>query len=178
MLERLEDGAFAQVNAARASWDEARKVWVLAEGKRTAGNRIVEVTELSLRGVEPDIVSRLARGASPEYVQMLSFSELLELRRLRPGRHDLILAYHLHFAAPLACLILVLLTLTLAVQFERGNRVGRVIVAFFVCAAFLVFDLACRNLGLRQFVHPVVAAWTPSIVFGALGVLSYSGIRT
>ena len=63
-------------------------------------------------------------------------------------------------------------------NFERGSRVGRVILAFFVCAAFLVFDLTCRNLGLRQFVHPVVAAWTPSIVFGALGVLSYSGIRT
>jgi lipopolysaccharide export system permease protein len=173
------DGAgMAIVRAASGRWDEARGVWLLTEGWRQAGNRKVPVAELSLPGVVPDVVRRLSRGANPEYVQMLSFTELHLLRGLRPGRHDLILAYHLHFATPLSCLILVLLTLTLAVQFERGSRVGRVIVAFFVCVAFLVFDLACRNLGLRQFVHPVVAAWTPVIVFGSLGVLSYSGIRT
>jgi len=166
------------VRAKSAAWDEATASWVLTEGSRTAGDRVVPLSTLSLDGVEPEVVRRLGRGAEPEYVQMLSYQELAELRALRPGRHDLVIAQHLHFATPLSCLILVMLTLTLGVHFERGSKIGRVIVAIFVCAAFLVFDLACRNLGGRQFVHPVVAAWTPSIVFGALGVLSYSGIRT
>lgn len=174
----LDDQGPSIVRAATARWDDARAAWILGEGSRRAGDRIVPLAELALPGVEPDIVWRLSRGAEPEYVQMLSYSEIAVLRGLRPGRHDLTLAYHLHFATPLSCLVLVLLTLTLAVHFERGSKIGRVILAIFVCAAFLVFDLACRNLGLRQFVHPVVAAWTPTIVFGALGVLSYSGIRT
>lgn len=179
LLDRgLGDAGASILRADRARWDDERAAWVLDNGRRQNGNRIVPLAELSLASVTPDIVRRLSRGADPDYVQMLSYSELAELRELRPGRHDLTLAYHLHFASPLACVILVLLTLTLAVHFERGSKIGRVIGAIFVCAAFLVFDLACRNLGLRQFVHPVVAAWTPSIVFGALGVLSYSGIKT
>lgn len=166
------------VRAKEARWDDASGAWLLTEGTRRAGNRVVPISSLSLPGVVPEVVRRLGRGADPEYVQMLSYSEIAELRALRPGRHDLVMAFHLHFAAPLSCVILVLLTLTLVVHFERGSKVGRVIAAMFVCAGFLVFDLACRNLGLRQFVHPIVAAWTPSIVFGALGVLSYTGIRT
>ncbi len=177
VLETLETG-FAVVIAKQATWDDTRGLWVLTEGTRTTGNRIVPLRELSLRGVTPDVVLRLSRGAKFEFVQMLSFTELRELRELRPGRQDLVLAYHLHFATPLACLILVLLTLTLAVQFERGSRIGRVIIAFFICVGYLVVDLTCRSLGLQQFINPVVAAWTPAIVFGALGLVSYSGIRT
>ena len=150
----------------------------MTDGWRKTAERIVPLAELSVPGVEPAVVQRISRGADPEYVQMLSFTELQELRRLRPGRHDLTLAFHLHFAAPLACLILVLLTLTLAVRFERSSRLGPVIMAFLICLAFLVVDLTCRNLGLGRFVHPAVAAWTPVIIFGSLGVLSYSGIRT
>ncbi|MEZ5967375.1 MAG: LptF/LptG family permease [Planctomycetota bacterium] len=171
-------GPPAIVRAKQAQWDDGASAWSLTEGERRVGNRVLPLESLALKGMEPDVVRRLGRGADPDYVQMLSYTEIDELRGLRPGRHDLLMAYHLHFATPLSCVILVLLTLTLAVHFERGSKVGRVIVAIFVCAAFLVFDLACRNLGLRQFVHPVVAAWTPSIVFGAFGVLSYSGIRT
>lgn len=166
------------VRAKRADWDAVRKVWLLGGGSREQGNKVVDLPELDVRGVEPDTVWRLSRGAKPEQVQLLGYTELVELRELRPGRHDLTLAFHQRFSAPLSCLLLVLLTLPLGVHFERGSRIGRVIAAIFICALYLVFDLACRNLGLRQFVNPVVAAWVPSIVFGALGGLIYSGLRT
>jgi lipopolysaccharide export LptBFGC system permease protein LptF len=176
VIDRAHDNQVTR--AELAHWDEMRRVWRVTGGTLTKSNRVLPVTELDLPGVDPDVVERIARGANPEYVQMLSFTDLAKLREMRPGRHDLTLAYHLHLATPLTCVILVMLTVALAVQFERGSRVGRVIAAFFICAGFLVFDLTCRNLGLRQFVHPAVAAWTPSIVFGALGVLSYTSIRT
>lgn len=172
------DGGPSIVRAERADWDAARSVWTLTKGTREHGIRIAPLPELAIKGVEPDTVWRLSRGAQPEHVQLLGYSELVELRALRPGRHDLALAFHSRFTAPLSCLLLVLLTLPLAVHFERGSRIGRVIAAICICALYLVFDLACRNLGLRQFINPVVAAWTPSIVFGSLGALFYSGLRT
>ncbi|HLU38832.1 MAG TPA: LptF/LptG family permease [Planctomycetota bacterium] len=179
LLDRGDgNGGTEVVRASAARWDDGRAVWQLEDGWRRSGNREVPIRELSLPGVVPDTVLRLGRSTVPEHVLLLSYSEIELLRALRPGRHDLVLAYHAHFATPLSCVVLVLLTLSLAVSFERGSRVGRVIAAFFVCAAYLVFDLTCRNLGLRQFLDPVVAAWTPVIVFGALGVLSYTGIKT
>ena len=114
------------------------------------------VRRQNAKQLEEDIVKGPKEESADAEDEVVS-AELSELRELRPGRQDLVLAYHLHFTTPLACLILVLLTLTLAVQFERGSRIGRVIIAFFVCVAYLVVDLTCRSLGLQQFINPVVA---------------------
>lgn len=162
-----------------ADWEaDGAGRWVLREGVRRHGDRIVPWPALALPGITPDTVWHLSRGSHPEQVQLLSYSELLRLRELRPGRHDLKLQFHVHITMPLANIILVLLTLPLAVYFERGSRAERVVFAILVCAAYLVFDLTSRSLGLRQFVDPAVAAWGPVIVFGAFGAVFYSSVRT
>ncbi len=152
--------------------------WILTDGVRRHADRIVPWPALDLPGITPDTVWHLSRGSHPEQVQLLSYTELLALRELRPGRHDLRLHFHVHLTMPLANIILILLTLPLAVYFERGSRAERVVFAILVCAAYLVCDLASRSLGLRQFVDPALAAWGPVIVFGAFGAVFYSSVRT
>ena len=41
-----------------------------------------------------------------------------------------------------------------------------------------LLDLACQRLGQREWLHPIVAAWTPTIVFGSLGVVLFSSTRS
>jgi lipopolysaccharide export LptBFGC system permease protein LptF len=42
----------------------------------------------------------------------------------------------------------------------------------------MIFDLVCQSAGQRGMVHPVVAAWSPTIVFGSLGVVLFGSMKT
>jgi lipopolysaccharide export system permease protein len=88
------------------------------------------------------------------------------------------MALHRHITYPLANLVLLLLGLPFAIHFERGSRIERVLGAIGMCAAYLLFDLICQNLGYNDWIHPVVAAWSPTILFGSLGVALFSGVKS
>lgn len=161
--------------ARTAKWDESIHDWRLVEGRRSAGSLEAPRDLLGMPGVEPDLLWRLGKEGR-EMVQ-LSYTELLDLQALRPGRRDLVLAFHSHITFPLANIVLLLLALPFAVHFERGSRVERVLFAVLLCGGYLVTDLTCHNLG-KSLLHPVLAAWLPTILFGSVGVAFSSGIRT
>ncbi len=158
-----------------ATWDDARGDWRLEDGRQRTADRSLPREWLDMSGVTPELLERLGKEGR-ETIQ-LSYSELLDLRRLRPLRSDLVMAYHTHFTFPLANLVLLLLALPFAITFERGSRIGRVVFAIGLCGIYLVADLTCQTLG-NSMLHPVLAAWLPTIVFGSLGVATFSGVRT
>lgn len=168
------DVVMVQADAAR--WDPARGDWRLERGLERSGDVARPRQWLEMPSVTPELVWRA--GKEKRDVSMLSYSEILELMAVNPNRADLVVAFHYHFTYPLANLVLLLLTLPFAVSFESGGRLGRVLVAILACGAYLVVDLAAQNLGRLQYVHPVVAAWTPTILFGSLGAVLFSGMRT
>ncbi len=165
------------VVATSAVWNPQRRDWQLNDGQRTTSEGVTDdwpwlgVTEWT-----PDEL--VQRGRESIDCELFSYDELLELRRLRPTRRDVTMALHRHVTYPLANLILLLLALPFAIHFERGSRIERVLCAIGVCAAYLLFDLTCQNLGYNDWVHPVVAAWSPTILFGSLGVVMFGGVRT
>ena len=117
--------------------------------------------------------------------ELLSYDDLMEMVQSRPFRADIRLALHHHVTWPLACVLLLLLALPMAVYYERGSRIGRLLWAIGLCGAFVLFDMVCQSLGQRggidgtsTWMHPVMAAWVPTIVFGSLGVVLWSGTRT
>lgn len=91
---------------------------------------------------------------------------------------DVRLAFHRHITWPLANVLLLLLVLPLAVHYERGSRLWRVLAAIGLCVAYMVFDLACQSLGKRGLVDPVFLAWAPPIVFGSLAAVLYGSTRS
>jgi lipopolysaccharide export LptBFGC system permease protein LptF len=70
-----------------------------------------------------------------------------------------------------------LLALPFAVFYERGSRIERVLLAIAVCGGYMLMDLVCQSLGQRG-LHPIVAAWSPTIVFGALGIVLFGSTKT
>ncbi|MEY2980702.1 MAG: hypothetical protein RL562_929 [Planctomycetota bacterium] len=176
VVEREAGGLESSLLTAEAAvWDRDRSDWLLTGGERRTETRTTAQELLGLAGVEPDLLWRLGKEGR-ETVQ-LSYTELLDLQSLRPGRRDLVLAFHGHMTFPLANLILLLLALPFAVYFERGNRIERVVFAVLLCAAYVVADLTCQNLG-KSLLHPILAAWLPTIVFGSFGVVFFSSVRT
>ncbi|MBK8979210.1 MAG: LptF/LptG family permease [Planctomycetes bacterium] len=165
----------AQILAREAVWDPAASDWRLTDGRFRTPDRSTPRELLGLKGVTPDLLWR--SGKEGRETVLLSYSELQDLRSLRPQRTDLVIAFHTHITFPIANIILLLLALPFAVYMERGRRVERIVFSIVVCGAYLVFDLTCQQLG-RSMLHPVLASWLPTILFGSLGVAFFGGIRT
>jgi lipopolysaccharide export system permease protein len=155
--------------AASATWDAQRGDWRLQGGRlrSMAGERSVEWLVL------------LQEGRETVDAEVLSYTDLLALAEKRPNRADVKFALHRHITFPLANLLLLLLALPLAVFYERGSRISRVLGAIGLCGGYLLLSLICQSLGQSGLgLHPVVAAWIPTIVFGSLGIVSFSSMRT
>jgi lipopolysaccharide export system permease protein len=163
------------VAATSATWDAAVGDWRLQAGERRSATTPSAVDWLGVPDMTPELLFRLGKEGR-ETIQ-LSYSELLDLQALRPGRRDLVLAFHSRITFPLANLVLLILALPFAVSFERGRRVERVVFAVLLCGLYLVTDLTCQTLGV-SILHPVLAAWLPTILFGAFGTVYYVGMKT
>lgn len=164
------------VEASVATWDSTQEEWTLADGRSRRGN-ISEVRRwLGMPGLTPELLWK--SGKREREAVELSYSELLELMTAHPHSRTYVLALHQHVTFPLANIILMLLALPFAVHFERGSRIERVALAIVICAGYLCADLTCQNLGQNYYLHPVVASWVPTILFGSLGVVVFGGIRT
>ncbi len=170
------DGDAVLFVATEARWDQRIGDWRLDGGLRRTRDGEQPCAILGAPEWTPEIV--LQRGQDSVSCEVLSYGELIETRTQRPNRRDVAMALHRHVTYPLANLILLLLALPFAIHFERGSRIERVLGAIGVCGAYLLVDLTFQNLGYGGYVHPVVAAWSPTILFGSLGIVLFSSMRT
>lgn len=175
-----DEGAAADestyVEAAVATWDPKQEEWALTEGRSRRGNISQARRWLGMPGLTPELLWQ--SGKKEREAGELSYSELFELMQAHPHSRAYVLALHQHVTFPLANIILLLLALPFAVHFERGSRIERVAMSIVICAGYLCADLTCQNLGQNYYLHPVVASWVPTILFGSLGVVVFGGIRT
>lgn len=170
---RKED--LSEVIATSATWNEAKQDWELEDGRWRSGRHGREREWLQMTGATPRMLWLSGRD---DKMSSQSYSELLDLIALSPSRDDLIVRLHAQITWPLANILLLLLALPFAVQFERGSRIGRTVLAILICGAYLVVDLTCQNLGQREYLPAVLAAWTPAILFGSLGSVMFGSVRT
>jgi lipopolysaccharide export system permease protein len=164
------------VTAPVARWDAERRDWRLEKGvaEHTRGKE--PQAWLGRSDLTPALLSQVSRDSlGPE---LLSYTDLLQMVAARPNSPEIRLALHRHVTWPLANVLLLLLVLPIAIHYERGSRVGRVLLAIGLCGAYTLVDLTCQSLGDKNLLHPVVAAWTPPIVFGSLGLVLFAGART
>lgn len=171
---REED--LSQLVAESATWNPERADWELIGGRLQCGQHIETREWLGMDGMTPEIVWLSARDADAS--SFLSYSELRDLILLSPQRNDLQIAMQYHFTWPLANLILLLLSLPFAIHFERGSKMGRSVFAIVVCACYLIVDITCQDLGRHEFLHPILASWTPAILFGSLGLVMFGSMRS
>jgi lipopolysaccharide export system permease protein len=159
-----------------ADWDPAIGDWRLANGWRETAGGGGPCQILGAPEWPPEQI--LQSGQENVDCELFSYDELLATRESRPNRRDVAMALHRHITYPLANVILLLLALPFAIHFERGSRIERVLGAIGICAAYLLVDLTCQNLGHNGWVQPLVAAWSPTILFGSIGIVMFTGMRT
>lgn len=155
-----------------ARWDEERRRFVYeVEAPAGDGATLREVHALP-ESLTPDLIEARTRGPHD-----LSYTQAEFLfRRTGEARWKVLLHYHLTF--PLSNLLLLLLGLPFVLnQQSRGIMLGMV-VSILICAAYFAFDAVMRNLGDKDVLHPVLAAWFGIIFFGSLGVVLVDNVKS
>jgi lipopolysaccharide export system permease protein len=78
--------------------------------------------------------------------------------------------YHLKLALPLAAVIWVLVAAPMAVASARGGRFYGVVVSIVVAFGYYVAVGIFRSLGGNGAISPVLAAWSPNVLFSLMGL--------
>ncbi|MHC4941542.1 MAG: LptF/LptG family permease [Planctomycetota bacterium] len=156
------------------------KAWSLEEGEIVTENLSdpdAEKLRKPLKVFETDL-------APPDIVMSLkdpnemTFKEIKRAYALntRDRRWKILLHYHITF--PLSNLLLLLLGIPFVLRPEsRSNFLGLTI-ALLICGGYFVLDVIMRDLGTKNQIHPILAAWFSSIFCGAVGIYLYDSIRT
>ena len=166
----------ALVTAKAGTWDDERGDWLLEGGRNDRTDGGGPQQWLGRPDLTPEVLLQQSRETiDPE---TMSYTDLADLIEARPNRADVRLALHRHVTYPLANILLLLLALPMAVRYERGSRVDRVLATIAMCGGYFLVDLVCQRLGQREWIHPIVAAWSPTIVFGSLGVVMFGSTRS
>ena len=175
---------YIRTDAAAAAWDEDARTWVLEDGKR----RTIDLDQLSgapsAQDVEtlegylftPDLALTFKRAV--EAPLELSFSEVQELMLFRdPTDTSYQTLWHYHLTFPLANLILLLVGIPLMFNYERGKGSERIAIGGLLCVFYYAADFVFRTLKFNK-LSPLLSAWIPVLIFGAIGVMLYDSLKS
>ena len=102
---------------------------------------------------------------------------LAELRaNLASGRfdakmmRDMRLEYHRRFSLPFACLIFALVGMPLGIQNQRSGKAAGFTVSIALLLCYYIVLSAGKALGEKGLLSPLLAAWSPNILFVTLGI--------
>lgn len=91
---------------------------------------------------------------------------------------SLVVALYRKYAAPFGPLIMALIGIPLALMFGRRSAMAALCVAIALGLSYLALSAVTQNLGDYRRLPPLVAAWSPSLIFTALGGYLLSRTRT
>lgn len=81
--------------------------------------------------------------------------------------------WHVRWAQPFLCLVIVLLAAPLGIAFTRRGVGGGVAVAIFLCAGMLFCSTVFPTLGESGHLPPIIAAWATNVLFLAVAIILF-----
>ncbi|MFT5733916.1 MAG: lipopolysaccharide export system permease protein [Planctomycetota bacterium] len=173
---------YNRIDADSAVYEDRR--WNLTGGRRTridpenqnSTRRQDKVTTLDGYEFTPDLALtyRRAKDAPLE----LTFSEVQSLMERDPADTSYQTLWHYHLTFPLANIILLLVGIPLMFTYERGRGSERMAIGGLLCIFYYAADFVFRTLGIKGQLSPLLSAWIPVLVFGALGVMLYDSLKS
>lgn len=148
------------------SWGE--KGWEQTSGEPTP------IDALRSTGLSPSDIEIESRG-----LLVLDVKDLRRLIDRYPDRSDLRLLLHAHFAYPIGVVVLLLMGLPLVLKGTRRSPFIAAGVSLLLSVAFFATQTVLQDLGGRdEVLNPVLGAWLPIILFGAIGILLFETMAT
>lgn len=174
-----------QISAERASWSPRRKTWILQNGmSRKTGGQLDDYRQFS--GV-PATFSQLSEPPTwfvkeeKEYKEM-NFSELdhfiQELKASGMNTTPLRVQYYKKFAVPLFAFIMAVISIPFA--FVAGNKgaMTGVGISFAIAIAYWSIGAVFEQIGDLNQLPPMMAAWSPDVLFLLAGSYLMARMKT
>jgi lipopolysaccharide export LptBFGC system permease protein LptF len=166
-------GTFQNVTASSARYGRLVAVGLRAgaEGRE----RTIEWLPREIAVTAADVEISARAREDPYY---LSIRELDHLAHRSPtsARYQILL--HLSITFALANLLLPLLGLPCLLRLERRSTLEGVALGIALCIVYFAASILCSDLGSREVLGPVVAAWLPVVIFGSLGIALFEAMPT
>jgi len=169
------------IMADRIYWDPERAEWMLENGRRLDFRplRGMEFTPIRITQApapfneHPDMLFALDQPpetkSSAELARDLHRAEALGMRT---GRHWV--SYHVKFAQPALCFIMIFLALPFAMRVRRGGLAVGFGLSIVIGLAYVMLYYASLGLGYLEVLSPILAAWLANAVFLAAGLILFA----
>ncbi len=166
-----------RVYADRAHWDESLQRWVCTQG----WERVLRGPAIDYQGYRTFDVSTFANITEPpsyfkKEVKQSSEMNYGELERyihdLEQSGFDVVrLKVQLYekFAVPVVTLIMALLAIPFALSAGKRGAVTGVAVAVGIATVYVIVSRLFEDMGNLSRLPPILAAWSPDLIFALLG---------
>jgi len=77
---------------------------------------------------------------------------------------------HKRYAIPFTCLVFALMGVPLGIQPRRSGRSYGFILSILILLAYYISVTVSEMLAMRRTVTPLIAGWTPNLLFTGLGI--------
>jgi lipopolysaccharide export system permease protein len=176
-LHAIRPNRVDEIRAKRIYWDETERRWYLEDGRWAAfdpGKDWEVVSQRITRTPAPFTESPEALFALDEPSRSKSVRELTaDLRRAErlgtPALRQRV-EYHLKFAQPALCFVMIFLAIPFALRLRRGGFMLGVGASIGIGLAYLTVFYVSVGLGYMGTLPPPVAAWLANILFLAGGL--------
>ncbi len=141
---------------------------------------VLAMPEFSEEPREMRIELRIAQYESEKSrKKMVPLRDIFDYLRLRSGVESAWLQtqLHQHFAAPLTCIVVVLIAIPFGAASGRRNLFFGVAGSIFICFAYFTIQQISFALGIGGHLPGWLAAWLPNFIFGATGIFLTMRVR-
>lgn len=96
-------------------------------------------------------------------------SQIQSLGKIGVSTNSLLTDLYMKYSVPLTPLIFALIGIPLSIPGLKSSRTWGIILTIVIMFTFYVFASVFRSLGRGSILSPLLAAWTPQMLFGVLG---------
>lgn len=173
----------SRIDAQEAVWDSARQIWILRsvtrrsfEGQTEKMEFIPELEKNDLFFTLEDILKGERHPDEMNYRELATFIQKLKLSGSRTERWEV--DYHLKYAYPLTCLVMVLFGAPIAAGRKKSGAGINIFLTLVICFAYWICIQTFRYMGYNQTLTPIEAAWIPNILFGSISLFLFLRMRS
>lgn len=121
----------------------------------------------------------MAKPRSPQEMRYRELTRFIRaLERSGGDANQLRVERALKLAIPVTCVIIALFGAPLATSTQRGGTAYGVGISLAITVVFLMLVQLTKAIGSKGLMSPDLAAWVPSAVFAAFGVILLTRVRT
>ena len=172
------------LSALEGEWSTKRGKWILRKGSvhiipDTGADIAVAFDSLRDRRFTERPVELMATPKAPSEMgdrELGGFIRAME--RSGADVNELRVERMLKISIPVTCIIIALFGAPLATSSQRGGSAYGIGISLGTTVIFLMLIQLTKAIGGKGLIPPELAAWLPNVLFGAIGIVLLSRVRT